>query len=106
MSGQIHQHSTAIRDLGQLAEFIRQGRPRAALRFLRAARSTMESLAAMPEMGPACETNNPALAGLRFFRISGFPAFLIFYRPMEGGIEVLRVLHSARDLEAIFPNET
>jgi plasmid stabilization system protein ParE len=27
---------------------------------------------------------------------------LIFYRPVERGIEVLRVLHAARDIAAVF----
>ncbi|NJK75351.1 MAG: type II toxin-antitoxin system RelE/ParE family toxin [Microcoleus sp. SU_5_6] len=31
----------------------------------------------------------------------GFKRYLIFYRTAETGIEILRVLHGARDLEAI-----
>lgn len=31
-----------------------------------------------------------------------FPNHLIFYRPVEDGIEVLRVVHGAQDIEAIF----
>ncbi|MBM3832603.1 MAG: type II toxin-antitoxin system RelE/ParE family toxin [Verrucomicrobia bacterium] len=27
---------------------------------------------------------------------------LIFYRPMDGGIEVARILHGARDLPVLF----
>jgi plasmid stabilization system protein ParE len=37
------------------------------------------------------------------WRVSGFPNHLIFYRPLEGGgIEVIRVLHAKRDIEALF----
>lgn len=28
--------------------------------------------------------------------------YLIFYRPLENGVEILRVLHGARDLDQIF----
>lgn len=29
-------------------------------------------------------------------------SYLIFYRQIENGIEILRILHGARDLEALF----
>ncbi|MEX1025024.1 MAG: type II toxin-antitoxin system RelE/ParE family toxin [Planctomycetota bacterium] len=46
--------------------------------------------------------NRAALAGLRSFPVKGFDKHLIFYRSTEHGIEVLRVLHGARDLGTIF----
>jgi toxin ParE1/3/4 len=30
----------------------------------------------------------------------GYCSYLVFYRPVAEGIEVIRVLHGARDLEA------
>ena len=39
--------------------------------------------------------------GLRRWRVRGFENFLIFYRPIDDGIEVLRVLHGQRDRETI-----
>lgn len=48
------------------------------------------------------EFQHPKAAGIRSWSITGFPNHLIFYRPVEGGIEVLRVLHGARDINAIF----
>jgi len=44
----------------------------------------------------------PELEGLRSFRVEGFENHFVFYLPRESGIEVVRVLHGARDLEAIF----
>ncbi|MBI4604738.1 MAG: type II toxin-antitoxin system RelE/ParE family toxin [Planctomycetes bacterium] len=35
----------------------------------------------------------------------GFEQHLVFYRPVEDGIEVVRVLHGARDLRAILGEE-
>ena len=46
----------------------------------------------MPGMGPA----RPDLApDLRYLPVA---SYLIFYRPITGGIEVARVIHGARDV--------
>ena len=36
------------------------------------------------------------------WRVAGFPNHLIFYRPIESGVEVIRVLHASRDIESLF----
>ena len=59
----------------------------------------------MPGMGEQRESTNPRLDGLRVWRIDGFPNHLIFYRPIEGGIEIIRVLHGARDIDAVLEAE-
>jgi len=43
--------------------------------------------------------DNPALAGMRWHSVR---KYLVFYIPRSDGIEVVRVLHGARDLEALF----
>jgi toxin ParE1/3/4 len=75
------------------------------VRFLHAAESTFEQLAAMPELGQRQEFGGEQLAGLRAWQVRGFENYLIFYRPIERGIEVLRVLHAARDTAAILEDE-
>lgn len=55
----------------------------------------------MPKIGEPWLSRNPRLAGLRVSRIEGFGAHLIFYRPSDAGIEILRVLHASRDLGSI-----
>jgi toxin ParE1/3/4 len=39
---------------------------------------------------------------MRWFPVKGFPNYLVFYRPILRGIEVVRVLHGARDIAAQF----
>jgi toxin ParE1/3/4 len=56
-------------------------------------------------MGRQRETTNPNLADLRQWPVPGFEKYLIFYRPAEDGIDVVRVLHGARDLDAILDEE-
>jgi plasmid stabilization system protein ParE len=37
--------------------------------------------------------------------VTGFENILVFYRTREGVLEIVRVLHGARDLEALFGKE-
>ena len=53
-------------------------------------------------MGAARKYDDAALADVRMWHVVGFPNHLIFYRPTESGIEVIRVLHAKRDIESLF----
>jgi toxin ParE1/3/4 len=53
-------------------------------------------------MGTSRPFDHPTLAGLRSWRIKDFASYLVFSIPTEAGIEVVRVLHGARDIERIF----
>jgi toxin ParE1/3/4 len=59
----------------------------------------------MPGLGERRESANPRLAGLRVSHIEGFPHHLIFDRPIDGGIEGIRVLHGARDIDRVLESE-
>jgi toxin ParE1/3/4 len=73
-----------------------------ARRFLQSANSAFEELAQMPQIGASRTFRNPRFAAVRMWPIRGFERFLVFYRPVKGGIEVLRVVHGARDIETVF----
>jgi toxin ParE1/3/4 len=75
--------------------------PKTARRFLIQAESTFQRLAQLPSMGALYKPDEPVLPGLRYMPISRFRKYLVFYVPGRGGIEVLRVLHGARDIEGI-----
>jgi len=51
---------------------------------------------------PALTGPSPVLAGVRMLRIAGFDNYLIFYCPTENGIDIIRVLHAKRDIDALF----
>ncbi len=74
-------------------------------RFLRAAEAAFEQLAKRPEMGARRDYHKPDLTGLRMWPIGGFEKYLVFYRPTDQGIDVIRVLHGARDLKRLFEEE-
>jgi toxin ParE1/3/4 len=67
-------------------------------RFLDAAQNSAEKLAAMPEMGVRCDFRDHSLRRLRRWPVQDFEQWLIFYLPTEQGVEVVHVLHGARDI--------
>lgn len=95
----------ADQDTDDLFSFIDQRNHDAAVRFLQAAETSYMKLAAMPELGQRQEFHRPELAELRVWQVQGFENYLIFYQPFEHGIEVVRVLHAARDVAAVFEDQ-
>jgi toxin ParE1/3/4 len=93
----------AERDLRQAAtDLLARRNQDSAIRFLEAAEQSFDRLAQMPAIGKKCQTQHPHLADLRQWRVKEFEDYLIFYRITEFRIEVLRVVHGARDLWSIF----
>jgi toxin ParE1/3/4 len=97
----LHRHPRALSDVEESAVYIGQDAPEVALRFLDAVEATLRLLVENPELGPTREFAGSELSGLRSFPVKGFDKHVIFYRPTQHGVEVLRVLHGARDLGAI-----
>jgi plasmid stabilization system protein ParE len=72
---------------------------------LQAAYGTFQELARMPGMGRTRTFPQARLRNLRSFRIQGFENHLIFYSPIQDGVEVFHVLHGALDLEQFWHDE-
>lgn len=90
----------AGRDLDRAADYIAQHQDLdTALRFYQAAEETFRLIATQPEMGRRRDFGNPQLKGVRICLMKEFDRHLVFYRPLKGGIEVLRIIHGARDIE-------
>lgn len=87
----------ARRDLVEIAVKIAAEQPAAAERFLAAAEHAFAMLAEMPGMGRVRQFRGPGLTGLRSWPLRRFKQ-LVFYRVTEAGIEVVRVIHGARNL--------
>jgi toxin ParE1/3/4 len=97
---------TADRDLDEQAAYLaREASLDTALRFYDAVAATFENIARTPGIGERWESANPRLSGVRVRRVEGFENHLIFYRAAGSGIEIVRVLHGARDLESILDSE-
>jgi plasmid stabilization system protein ParE len=56
----------------------------------------MQRLAAAPFLGSAQRLRNRKLAGIRTWTSPEFKNYVVYYRPVTNGIEVIRILHGAR----------
>lgn len=93
---QIRVSDEAKADLDEIWLYIAQDNPDAADKYIRAVVSRFPTLASMPLMGRQREELSP--------RLRSFPVgrHVIFYRPLDNGVEIARVLDGARDLPALF----
>jgi toxin ParE1/3/4 len=92
-------------DLLEHLDYIADDNPDAALRFIEAVEKAFKRLAEMPEIGSVREFDNPRLSDVRMWPVPKFSRYLIFYQVTEDSMKVLRVLHSARDIPALFDQQ-
>jgi toxin ParE1/3/4 len=95
----------AYNDLAERSEFLRLQNPASALKYLDAAESCIERLARAPLLGARFAPDHAVLGELRFLPLDRFRNDLVFYRPCDGGIEVVRILNGSRDIERILSEE-
>ncbi len=87
----------ASRDIENIIDYIADNSSLdAADRFLKKINQKCKNLANFPNMG---RRRDELLPSLQSFPVDDY---LIFYRPIEGGIEILRVVSGYRDLNALF----
>jgi toxin ParE1/3/4 len=87
----VYRSSRAEIDLVEIWSFIAKGNPIAADRQLDQIDSACKMLADNPYGGPR---RDDLASGLRFYPVGNY---LVFYKAIEEGITVVRILHSARD---------
>jgi toxin ParE1/3/4 len=81
-------------DLINIWVYIARNNPEAADRTYQSAEKTFETLAAMPEIGTVYWTSRARLKGLKFFAVKQFHNYVIYYREIADGVEIVRVLHA------------
>ncbi len=91
----------AEEDIDKIAARIAKDNLSAALRFYERVEETLSLLKVWPHCGAIRTTNNPVLQGLRSYPIPGFRSYLLFYLPVKEGIDVVRVIHGARDVPQV-----
>ena len=74
-------------------------------RYFAAVDRTCTRLAGQPLSGTPYDSGVARLEGMRRAPVSGMAAYLVFYLPSPDGIDVIRVLHGARDIEQLFEAE-
>ena len=88
--------AAAKRDLLDIGEYIAQESIAGADAFVAAIGRKCIDIAGAPHSGRAREE---LATGLRNYPVGNY---VVFYRPRENGIEVIRVLSGARDINSIF----
>lgn len=102
MAKQIHKKPAVWHDLLEHVDFLSQRNPNAAERFLDAVEASFNFLAENPLLGGVCAFEHPAAQDLRHWSIRGFKNYVAFYRPLPNGVEIVRLLHAARNTETEF----
>ena len=83
-------------DIDEIWDYIAQDSPDAADRYIDELHHVFSLLAANPLMGREREELETRLRQLPYENYN------LFYRPTDGGVEIYRVLHGARDTVQIF----
>jgi toxin ParE1/3/4 len=96
----LHRSDDFNRDFDlQYRWYLEQAGEAVAERYLSAVLATLRLLAAQPDVGRCRQFRQPALRGIRSFRlVSPFAVHLIFYRHDSAELSAERLMHGARDL--------
>lgn len=82
-------------DLESIWEYVAQNDIEAANKLIKEITGKFKLLRNHPQIG---REENRLLGTLRSFPVSHY---IIFYKPFDNGVEILRVLHASRDVEKI-----
>jgi toxin ParE1/3/4 len=83
-------------DLEEIGDYIAQDNPSRAVSFIMEMRKRCLELDAMPEAAPLREDVMPGI------RMAVHGNFLIFYRIDDQEVRIERILHGARNIQALF----
>lgn len=89
----------ATQDIDDHAAYIAGRNPRAAYRFLDMVEETFDLLARHPRIGS--RRLDYMVAGLRAFPVRDFQSYVVLYFVSGGRVQIVRVVHASRDLEAL-----
>ena len=73
--------------------------------FLNSCDKTFQFLAENRFTGSIRKFKNSKLSEVRMWRVKGYEKYLIFYQPLDYGVKILHVLHSATDYNRAFEDE-
>lgn len=98
MTPEIRVRPEARREIVQTTDYLRRSAsPAKAENWGDRVIETLQFLARNPGLGEPLNDPRVRLKGVRIGPVTKFPHYLVIYRPIEGGIEVLHVIHGARD---------
>lgn len=83
-------------DLNEIWEFVAKDSASAAIKLVDTMEDKCRTLSDHPDMG---RSRNDLEPGIRLLPVG---KYAICYRAIAGGIEIVRVLHFSRDIQALF----
>jgi toxin ParE1/3/4 len=89
------------RDIEDCFVYIAEDNLDAGISFLVAVEETLGQLSKMPLMGRTVDFDNRVLSGIRMWPVKGFDSYLLFYRVDSTAVELIRLIHGARDIAAL-----
>ena len=93
----IRKRLRAVQGLVARFDYIARVRPGAAERFVDTVEATLKRLEAMPRLGRPWARRGTPLGDVRVRSVAGFQNYLLYYRPIHGGIEWVAIRHAAQD---------
>lgn len=99
MSRRILKRPQAERDTEDCFVYIAEDNLDKGIGFLASVESCLTELAEFPHLGTQLKFSDARLQDIRMRRVRGYENYLIFYRADEKSIDVIRVLHRARNIE-------
>ncbi len=96
---QVTRRPLAEADILEIWDYIADDNPAAADRWVDQLDGQFRMLATQPKMGRARDELVPGVRSFPFGR------YVVFYVPIDKGIDVVRLLHGARDIDAVFQPE-
>ena len=93
---QVSRMRNAEADLLEIWAYLAEDNIDAADKVILKINAKCQTLAATPSMGSQRDDLSP---GIRSLAVGNY---VIFYRPLEDGVRIMRVLHGARDLPSQF----
>ncbi|WP_319422434.1 type II toxin-antitoxin system RelE/ParE family toxin [Pleurocapsa sp. FMAR1] len=103
--GKVLKRPIVINDLIELATYIGNNNLDISDDFLLAAENTFAQLGNFPQLGKSSKFDSPELIDIRQKAVKGFESYLVFYRLIEDGVEIIRVIHGARNVEDILESD-
>ena len=89
----------AKQELKEINRYIARFNSNAARRLINRIKQQCKLLADFPEMGQKCDELEP---DIRSFPVENY---IIFYPPIDDGVQIVRVISGYRDLEVIFSQD-
>jgi toxin ParE1/3/4 len=91
----------SVTDLSDHANYLATVSTDLSIQFLDAVKSTCGTIAASPWIGAEIVAVLPQHVGIRVWPVRRFRAYLLFYRIHKERIEIVRLLHGAKNWEGV-----